>query len=193
MKKDEVPAARLIKLAEEMAKYKPKTQVLESESEMRQFVQDFLDDKLKQHLLSQDLPEDWDKNPVKVLVATNFDEVAFDKEKDVLVEFYAPWCGHCKQLAPIYDQLAEKFADNSAVVVAKMDSTINEMEHTKINSFPTIKLYKKGDNKVVEYNGERTLEGLSKFLETDGSYGQAAPDEAEEQDEDDDNPKKDEL
>jgi len=193
MKKDEVPAARLIKLADEMAKYKPKTQVLESESEMRQFVQDFLDEKLKQHLLSQDLPEDWDKNPVKVLVASNFDEVAFDKEKDVLVEFYAPWCGHCKQLAPIYDQLAEKFADNSAVVVAKVDSTINEMEHTKINSFPTIKLYKKGDNKVVEYNGERTLEGLSKFLETDGSYGQAAPDEAEEADEDDDAPKKDEL
>jgi len=127
------------------------------------------------------------------LVASNFDEIVFDKEKDVLVEFYAPWCGHCKQLSPIYDQLAEKFADNSAIVVAKVDSTINEMEHTKINSFPTIKLYKKGDNKVVEYNGERTLEGLSKFLESDGSYGQAAPDEAEEADEDDDAPKKDEL
>lgn len=74
-----------------------------------------------------------------------------------------------------------------------MDSTINELEHTKINSFPTIKLYKKGDNKIIEYNGERTLEGLTKFLETDGSYGQAAPDQAEEADEDDDSPTKDEL
>jgi len=193
MKKDEIPAARLIKLADEMAKYKPTTQVLEDATAMRAFVEEFLAGKLKQHLLSQELPEDWDKTPVKVLVASNFDEVAMDAEKDVLVEFYAPWCGHCKQLAPIYDKLGEKFKDDSSIVIAKMDSTVNELEHTKINSFPTIKLFKKGDNTVIEYSGERTLDGLSKFLETGGSYGQAAPDQAEEEDEDDDAPKKDEL
>lgn len=194
MKKEEVPAARLIKLADEMAKYKPTTAVLEGDgSAMRAWVEEFLEGKLKQHLLSQDVPEDWDKTPVKVLVASNFDEVALDSTKDVLVEFYAPWCGHCKQLAPIYDKLGEKFKENENIVIAKMDSTVNELEHTKINSFPTIKLFKKGDNQVVEYSGERTLEGLSKFLESDGSYGQQAPDQGEEEDEDDDSPKKDEL
>jgi protein disulfide-isomerase A1 len=76
-------------------------------------------------------------------------------------------------------QLGEKFASDSSIVIAKMDSTVNELEHTKINSFPTIKLYKKGDNKIVEYSGERTLEGLSKFIETDGSYGQAGPDQVQ--------------
>jgi len=194
MKKDEVPAARLIKLGDEMQKFKPTEEVLEGDgSAMKKFVNDFLEGKLKQHLLSQDLPEDWDKTGVKTLVASNFDEVAFDKTKDVLVEFYAPWCGHCKQLAPIYDKLGEKFQDSETVVVAKMDSTINELEHTKINSFPTIKLFKKETNEVVEYSGERTLEGLSKFLESGGTYGQAAPSQAEEEDEDDDSPKKDEL
>jgi protein disulfide-isomerase A1 len=94
------------------------------------------------------LPEDWDKTGVKTLVSTNFDEVAFDKSKDVLVEFYAPWCGHCKQLVPIYEQLGENFKDSATVVIAKMDATANELEHTKINSFPTIKLFKRDTNEV---------------------------------------------
>ena len=63
------------------------------EKEVTQFVADFFDDKLKRTLKSEDLPEDWDKNPVKVLVSSNFADVAMDKKKDVFVEFYAPWCG----------------------------------------------------------------------------------------------------
>lgn len=167
MKKEEVPAMRLIRLEDDMAKYKPKTPELSPEN-IKSFVQDFLDGKLKQHLLSQDLPDDWDKTPVKTLVSTNFDDVVFNKDKDVLVEFYAPWCGHCKQLAPIFDQLGEKFKDSDSVVIAKIDSTANELEHTKITSFPTLKFYKKGDNEVVDYNGERTLEGFVKFIESGG-------------------------
>lgn len=61
----QVPGLRIIKLEEDMAKYKPDTYDL-SESGLTTFVQKFLDGKLKQHLLSQDLPEDWDKEPVKV-------------------------------------------------------------------------------------------------------------------------------
>ncbi|XP_059608603.1 protein disulfide-isomerase [Phlebotomus argentipes] len=190
MKKEEVPAVRLIHLEEDMAKYKPEKKDLSPEY-VKQFVQDFLDGKLKQHLLSQDLPDDWDKEPVKVLVSTNFDEVALDKEKDVLVEFYAPWCGHCKQLAPIFDQLGEKFKDNDKVVIAKMDATANELEHTKISSFPTLKFYKKGDNAVVDYNGERTLEALAKFVESGGST--PATSEEEEEDAKADEHAKDEL
>jgi len=182
LKKDQVPELRLIKLEEEMTKFRPPTKDLTQDA-IKSFVDGVLEGTIKQHLLTQDLPEDWDKTPVKTLVSTNFDSVALDKTKDVLVEFYAPWCGHCKQLEPIYNELAEKYESNENVVIAKMDATANELEHTKINSFPTIKLFKKETNEVVDYNGERTLEGLSKFIESDGEYGKAAPDQEEDEEE----------
>merc|ERR1711878_172222 len=115
--------------------------------------------------LGEEIPEDWDKEPVKVLVGKNFHEVAMNAEKDVLVEFYAPWCGHCKQLVPIWDKLGEKYADHESIVIAKMDSTANELEEVKVQGFPTIKLFKKGTNEIVDYNGDRTVEGFSNFLE----------------------------
>lgn len=92
------------------------------------------------------------------------------------ISLYQNRCGHCKQLAPIYDQLGEKFSSDSSVVIAKIDATANELEHTKITSFPTIKLYKKGDNAVVDYNGERTLDGFTSFIESGGKDGEGVPD-----------------
>ena len=61
----------------------------------------------------------------------------------------------------------EKYEDRDDFVVAKMDSTANKLEDIKIQGFPNIKCFAKGDNKAVDYNGERTLEELSKFLESD--------------------------
>lgn len=71
-------------------KYRPSSKDLTS-SVVKSLLTDFFDGKLKPDLLSQDLPDDWDKNPVKVLVGTNFNEVATDKSKTVLVAFVAPW------------------------------------------------------------------------------------------------------
>ena len=50
----------------------------------------------------------------QTVVAKNFDEIVNDESKDVLIEFYAPWCGHCKSLAPKYDELATKVSCESS-------------------------------------------------------------------------------
>jgi protein disulfide-isomerase A1 len=72
-----------------------------------------------------------------VLVASNHDEAVYDKSKDTLVMYYAPWCGHCKKLAPVWKELAKEM-QGSDVVIAKMDSTENELKDLKIKGFPTL-------------------------------------------------------
>ncbi|KAM6971873.1 protein disulfide-isomerase A2 [Aplochiton taeniatus] len=152
-------------------------------STLRAFCQGVLDGTTKPHLLSEDIPEDWDKNPVTVLVGKNFESVALDKTKNVFVEFYAPWCGHCKELAPVWEQLAEKYSDRDDIIIAKMDSTANEVESVSVQGFPTLKYYPAGDKEVVDYTGKRDLETLSKFLD---NGGELPKEEVEEEDDDDD-------
>jgi len=101
-----------------------------------------------------------------------------------LVTFIAPWCGHCKQLAPIYEQLGEKYKDNADIIVAKLDSTANELEDIKVQSFPTIKLFPKGSDEVIDYQGERTLEALTRFIDSNGKDAGKMPEETAEQTED---------
>lgn len=162
------PCLRLINVREDdMKKYKPEFTELTSEN-INTFLDSYLSGELKAHLMTEEVPEDWDKKPVKVLVGKNFNEVAKDKSKSVFVEFYAPWCGHCKQLAPIWDQLGEKFKDSEDIVIAKMDSTANELEDIKIEGFPTLKFFPKDSDEVIEYRGARTFESLKKFVESGG-------------------------
>ena len=71
---------------------------------LTQSLKDFKDNKLEAHLKSAPVPETNDE-PVKVVVGDNFEEMVFN-DKYVLLEAYAPWCGHCKKLTPIYEELA---------------------------------------------------------------------------------------
>jgi protein disulfide-isomerase A1 len=61
------------------------------------------------------------------VVGTTFEAIVMDSSKDVLVKYYAPWCGHCKSLAPVWEELGQHYADNSDLVIAKFDATANEV------------------------------------------------------------------
>ena len=105
---------------------------------------------------------------VTVLDAQNFAKVALDEKKDVLVEFYAPWCGHCKSLAPVYEQVAAAFAREANVVVANFDADNagNKAIASEygITGFPTLKWFPKDNKKGEDYSGDRTLGAFVTFL-----------------------------
>ncbi|XP_042371683.1 protein disulfide-isomerase-like, partial [Plectropomus leopardus] len=76
----------------------------------------------------------------------------------------APWCGHCKQLEPLYAEAAGKLKEEGAAMrLAKVDATEEKelAEEFDIGSFPTLKLFVNGDRKQpVAYTGKRTAEGI---------------------------------
>jgi len=99
------------------------------------------------------------KKAAVILTTDNFDELT--QSGDWLVEFYAPWCGHCKRLAPIWDQLASE-ADES-LHVGKVDCTTNNPVCSRfaVRGYPTIKLLQHGQPK--DYSGARTVEAFLTF------------------------------
>lgn len=140
-----------------------------------QFVRDFLAGKVEEFVKSEPIPESNDE-PVKVVVGKNFDEIVNNKDKDVLIEFYAPWCGHCKSLAPKYDELAKKLEDEDSVVIAKMDATANDVPSPyQVRGFPTIYYAPKGSkDSPKKYEGGREVHDFIKYLaqeSTDGLKG----------------------
>lgn len=128
-----------------------------------QFADDVLSGAIKPHLKSAAAPED-NSGPVRVVVGTEFEQIVMDPTKDVLVKFYAPWCGHCKALAPVWEELGTHFASNDNVVIAKFDATENEAEGVEVSSYPTLIFYPRDNKAGVPYDGGRELEPLKTWL-----------------------------
>ncbi|KAJ3092693.1 hypothetical protein HK102_004155 [Quaeritorhiza haematococci] len=107
---------------------------------------------------------------VEVLTTSNFRDVALNEEKNVLVEFYAPWCGHCKNLAPIYEKVARDFATESKCVVANVDATTSKdiADEYEVTGYPTIKFFPAGGKDIkanpIPYENARTEEAFVEFL-----------------------------
>jgi len=102
------------------------------------------------------------------LIPSNFDDVVLKSGKPTLVEFFAPWCGHCKKLAPIWEDLAVTYENaKDKIQIAKVDADANRElgKRFGIQGFPTLKYFDGKSDKPEEYKSGRDLESLTAFIE----------------------------
>ncbi|CAM9995621.1 unnamed protein product, partial [Discosporangium mesarthrocarpum] len=103
-----------------------------------------------------------EEDNVLVLTADNFQE-AIDEHSTLLVEFYAPWCGHCKKLAPEYAKAAGELKEEG-LRIAKVDADAEKSlaRDYGVSGFPTLKLFKEG--KPLDYNSGRNAKDIVAYV-----------------------------
>ncbi|KAI5015144.1 hypothetical protein ZWY2020_056534 [Hordeum vulgare] len=119
---------------------------------------------LTPYVKSESIPKVNDQ-PVKVVVADNIDEIVFNSGKNVLLEFYAPWCGHCRKLAPILEEVAVLLQDDKDVVIAKMDGTANDIPTDfSVEGYPALYFYSSSGGNLLLYDGPRKADEIISFI-----------------------------
>lgn len=100
---------------------------------------------------------------VKHVTDATFKDDVLASDKPVLVDFWADWCGPCKQMAPILDKLAETHGDKIEVVKLNTDQNPNTPRDYNVMSLPTMNVYKDGEV-VKQIIGAKPLRILEKDL-----------------------------
>jgi len=128
---------------------------------VKAFLDNLLAGNVEVHSQSEPVPEVNDA-PVKVVVGKNFEELVLKSSTDVFLDIYAPWCGHCKSLAPVWEQLGDRLT-GQPITIAKVDATANDIP-VNVQGFPTLMYYKAGNPEPIAYNGGRDLDSLLNFV-----------------------------
>lgn len=139
-----------------------------------QYITDVKEGKIEAHLKSEEVPADQTGEPVKVIVGKSLESMVFTEDKDVLLEVYAPWCGHCKKLEPEYIKVGKKVIKEGfedILTIAKLDGTANDspVDSIEWSGFPTIYYVKAGTKEPIKYDGGRDAKGIWKWIKKNHS------------------------
>ena len=103
-----------------------------------------------------------------ILVAKGFRNAVAGAEAPAvtLIQFHAPWCGHCESFAPTYNAVAAAFRDVEDARVVTFDADANDVPDPRfdVKGFPAVRLYRKADDSVHAYEGARTEKALIDFV-----------------------------
>ncbi|MDH3619271.1 MAG: thioredoxin TrxA [Gammaproteobacteria bacterium] len=94
-----------------------------------------------------------------------FDADVLQNSKAVLLDFWAEWCGPCKMIAPLLDEVADKYEDKLDVVKLNVDENPNVAQKFGIRSIPTLILFKEGAVQA-QLMGAMPMRQLEEFLDT---------------------------
>lgn len=147
-----------------------------TEQAISKFIEDVEAGRVEPKLKSEPWPAS-NEEPVRVVVGSTLQTEVFTADKDVMLEVYAPWCGHCKKLDPEYTKLAKKVKKEELtdlLSITKIDGTANDspVESIEWSGFPTIFYVKAGSTEPLTYDGERTAKGLWKYIKKHASKAQ---------------------
>jgi thioredoxin 1 len=103
---------------------------------------------------------------IQELSESTFESEVLSSAKPVLVDFWAPWCGPCRRIAPLLEQFAQENADTVKIVKINTDENMNLASGYRIDSIPTLILFKDGQvvERFVGFDKFRVQEALSQIV-----------------------------
>jgi protein disulfide-isomerase A1 len=135
-----------------------------NKADVEKFLNGIADGSVTADVKSEPVPETND-GPVRQVVATTMQEELFQEDKDVLLKAYAPWCGHCKNMAEDYKALGAELPKDK-IVIAEIDGSANDstIEGIEWSGFPTLFWIPKGSKEAKPYDGPRDKAGMLEWI-----------------------------
>eukprot|EP00826_Nyctotherus_ovalis_P039441 TRINITY_DN3795_c0_g1_i6.p1 TRINITY_DN3795_c0_g1~~TRINITY_DN3795_c0_g1_i6.p1 ORF type:complete len:484 (+),score=103.30 TRINITY_DN3795_c0_g1_i6:132-1583(+) len=162
-----LPLLEVVEMKDSIIRYRHKGE-LKAEV-IKQFINNWKEGKAEKFLKSEPEPQE-NNGPVYKVVGETFKRDIFNNDDDIMLMFYAPWCGHCKKFEPIYEDLAKSLGGNKKLKLMKMDGTKNDVKGHIIEGFPTIKFFPgKSKDQPITYNGDRKAASIAKFIKEKAS------------------------